>query len=90
MVVDLQSFGPVLFAAGKVKHIRDGLFQYRQRFSERLLLRAYFFSTAGNRLLILSAYNKQKDPSKKRQQNEIFRALKQKKMLEMYVLKQIE
>lgn len=90
MVDELERYGIDLISVGKVKYISGGMYQFRQRYSSSLLLRAYFFVTGQRILVVVSAYNKQQDPTKKRQQAEIRRALKLKKTLANYVSKQIK
>ena len=72
----LASQGAALAGTHKVKPLGDRLFEYRLRVASTVtpgggLIRVLFTYRKGRIILLLGAYDKLSDPSKKRQQAEI-------------------
>lgn len=69
----LGPFGNNLAGTHWVKALGDGLFEFRVKAPE-VLVRIFFTYKSGRIILLLGAYNKLRDPSAKRQNNEINKA----------------
>ena len=70
----LRERGLGLLKTNRLKSLGDGLYELRIRRSPDLLLRVFLTMVHPRRLIILSAYNKQRDPSELRQRREIKKA----------------
>jgi len=73
---DLADHGTEIFAQGKAKWLGGGLAEYRFRRNPELLVRLFFFLSGKRLVVVLSGYNKKRDPSDSRQQREISTARK--------------
>ena len=70
----LRTRGLELLKTNMMKNLGGGLFELRIRRSPDLLLRVFLTMIHPRRLILLSAYNKQRDPSDLRQRREIRKA----------------
>jgi len=73
---DLEVFGIDLFEFASARWLGGGLAEYRHRRSPDVLVRFFFCFRDGKCIVVLSAYDKKRSPSKNRQQLEIANARK--------------
>ena len=73
---DVAVFGLNIFSGEKAKWLGGGLAEYRHRSNPDVLIRAFFFIHREQVFVVLSAYNKKRDPSARRQALEIQKARK--------------
>ncbi len=71
LTTDLSDLGLSLFKSDKAKWLGNGLAEYRYRLDPNVLVRCFFVIQGEQIFLILSAYDKKRDSTSKRQQREI-------------------
>ena len=73
-LAQLRERGLELLNTNRLKNLGGGLFEMRIRRRPDLLLRVFLTMVHPSRLILLSCYNKQRDPSELRQRREIKKA----------------
>jgi phage-related protein len=73
-LAQLRERGLGLLQTNRLKSLGNGLYELRIRRSPDLLMRVFLTMIHPRRLILLSAYNKQRDPSEIRQRREIKKA----------------
>lgn len=68
---DIDQYDMAVFQTGHAKWLGKGLAEYRFRKNPDLLIRIFFTIRGSKVVVVLSAYDKKRDPSKTRQQAEI-------------------
>ena len=76
LVFDLETYGLNIFASDRAKWLGSGLAEFRYRKDPSVLIRFFFFIDGTRCFIVLSAYDKKRDPSPSRQQAEIAKARK--------------
>ena len=76
LVFDLETYGLTVFASDRAKWLGSGLAEFRYRKDPGVLLRFFFFIDGTRCFIVLSAYDKKREPSHSRQQAEIAKARK--------------
>jgi hypothetical protein len=74
--VDFELFGLGIFGTDRAKWLGNGLAEYRYRVNPNVLIRCFFCIRDEQVFLIMSVYDKKRDPSAKRQAREIAMARK--------------
>jgi hypothetical protein len=74
--IDFEVLGLRIFSTDRAKWLGNGLAEYRYRVNPTVLVRCFFCVRDEQVFLILSVYDKKRDPSAKRQAREIVLARK--------------
>jgi len=84
LFADFKTHGLTLFRTSCAKWLGKGLAEYRYREDPDVLVRFFFYLDQGRCVVVLSAYDKGRAPSQKRQNMEIARA---RKIMEIFSIK---
>ena len=74
--IDFERLGLGIFSTARAKWLGRGLAEYRYRVNPNVLVRCFFCVRDEQVFLILTAYDKKRDPAAKRQAKEIVLARK--------------